>query len=257
MHDAELQPRLMRSRSTDLRWAANTGPTVIVVDETPDELVRVQTRLQSVGIVTLPFQRGSSALIEVGRAGPDAALIAADVSDVSCIDWVRAARGASPIPVLVGMRHEHMHSMSAIVMAGASAIVGYPFDEFEVANELQHEWEATRTRNVSRHYLRAGPLELDARSFSVSVDERTLRLSLGTFELLWCLMLRANRVVGADEISRCLGRPKGSGAGDFVKGQIAKLRTELGDRTLIQTVRGQGYTVRHLLKQSPAGLSGA
>jgi DNA-binding response OmpR family regulator len=145
------------------------------------------------------------------------------------------------------MPEAHLGMMSAIMMAGATAVVGYPFDELEVADELQREWETVTTRHVSRKHLRAGPLELDARSFSVSVDERNVRLSLGTFELLWCLMLRANRVVSTEEISRCLGRSNGtSGASDFVKGQIAKLRTELGDRTLIQTVRGQGYTVRHL-----------
>ncbi|MEO8330589.1 MAG: winged helix-turn-helix domain-containing protein, partial [Candidatus Nanopelagicales bacterium] len=140
--------------------------------------------------------------------------------------------------------------MNAVLMAGATGILSYPFDEVEFADELQREWETPRARNVSRSHLCVGLLELDAPSFSVTFDGRRLRLSLGAFELLWCLMVRANRVVGADEISRALGRPEGVlGSGAFVKAQVARLRTELGDRSVIQTVRGQGYTLRHLLEQ--------
>ena len=81
-----------------------------------------------------------------------------------------------------------------------------------------------------------------------SFTSAELRLTLGSFELLWCLMLRAGRVVSAEEIGRSLGRP-GSAPGStaFVKTQVARLRSEAGDREIVRTVRGHGYTLRHLL----------
>jgi two-component system KDP operon response regulator KdpE len=244
----EGQQRLLRMRSIDKRWAATTAPTVLVVDDSADELQQTHARLQSVGLNPRPFTRGGSALIELGKGDSDAVVLSASPGGISCTDWVSAAREASTIPILVGLREEHLGRIGAILAAGATAVVGYPFDPVEVADELEWTWETVAVRGASRGHLQVGPLELDAPSFSARIDGQELRLTFGAFELLWCLMLRANRVVRPDEISRSLGRPEGSSAAaSYAKTQVAKLRAELGDRTLVQTVRGQGYTVRHLL----------
>ena len=248
MDDTKAEPRLRRMRSVDLRWVANTGPTVIVVDESTLNLEQAQNELRVVGVTARPFARGSSALVELGRAEPDAVLIAADVTHISCVEWIRAVRESTQIPILVGVRAEQMHVAGPVLMAGATAVVEYPFSPSEVVDELQREWESVPTRNVTRRQLRAGPLELDASSFTAKFHGAELRLTLGSFELLWCLMLRAGRVVSAEEISRSLGRPESPpGSTAFVKTQVARLRSEVGDREIVQTVRGQGYTLRHLL----------
>jgi DNA-binding response OmpR family regulator len=246
--DAGVQQRLLRMRSVDKRWAANTSPVVIVVDESSGGLERAHGVLDAVGIATRPFQRGSSALVDIGRDEPDAALIAADVTDIACADWVRAAREGTAIPVLVGVDDQHVGQIVQLYQAGATAAVGYPFDALEVADVLDREWESADTRHVTRKHLHAGPLELDAASYRVSARGREVHLTLTSFELLWCLMVRANRVVSADEISRCLGRaPDAGNASAFVKTHVARLRSELGDHGFIRTVRGHGYTLRHLL----------
>ena len=159
-------------RTVDLRWVANTGPTVIVVDESEHDLEQAQSALRIVGVTARSFARGSSALVELGRTEPDAVLISADVTDISCVDWIRAARESTRIPILVGVRDEQMQMAGSVLMAGATAVVGYPFSPSEVVAELQREWESVPTRNVTRRQLRAGPLELDASSFTAKFHER-------------------------------------------------------------------------------------
>jgi DNA-binding response OmpR family regulator len=60
-------------------------------------------------------------------------------------------------------------------------------------------------------------------------------------------MRNADRVVSLEEIHDDLW---GDGASapslDAIKLHVRKLRDHLGDRSLVRTVRGQGYTVSHL-----------
>jgi two-component system OmpR family response regulator/two-component system response regulator QseB len=244
--EAQVQARLVRMRAVDRRWASHTAPTVIVVEPHAGESARAEDRLRSVGISARVFQRGGPALVELGRGDLDAALVATGTTDISCHDWLTAARQATPVPIVVGVGAEQPTEVGPLLMAGATAVVDHPFDAAEVADALQWAWERARPRAASRGHLTVGPLELDAPSFSARLAGEELALTLGGFELLWALMLRANRVVSPEEISRSLSAsPPGSTA--HVKARIARLRAELGAPGLIRTVRGQGYTVRHLL----------
>jgi two-component system OmpR family response regulator len=144
-------------------------------------------------------------------------------------------------PILMLTGRESIQDRVRALDGGADDYLPKPYAFGELVARLR----ALGRRGRSRHLdaiLSFGPIALDQRDRTATVNGRALALSLTELRLLEYLLRRAERVVTRDElIERVWGQEPSAGS-KVVDMYISYLRRKLGPAgALVQTIRGLGY----------------
>lgn len=131
--------------------------------------------------------------------------------------------------------------------AGGDDYLTKPFDLPELVWRVRALLR--RSRPSEPEHLQVGPLVLNCQSFEVKLDNQTQLLTQVEFDLLSHLMRHPGQVFSNDQLLQAVwGYPPGVGSPALVRVHIRNLRQKIesdpGNPTLLQTVRGHGYTVR-------------
>jgi DNA-binding response OmpR family regulator len=157
------------------------------------------------------------------------------------LDVLAAVRAQGiPVPVLVLTARDAVPQRVRGLDAGADDYVVKPIDLDELAARLRAL--VRRSHGAPQELLRVQDVELDPAARSVRKAGQPVALQAREFDLLQVLMLNAGRVLTREQLEQHLyswGREVESNA---VEVHIHHLRRKLGS-TLIQTVRGVGYTM--------------
>jgi two-component system OmpR family response regulator len=238
--------RLRRARGATRRWA-RTAPLVLIAeveDLAPDGLV---DELAALGINGVLARSGAEALIEFGRQAPAAVVVGLNLVDVECEDWIRAVRGTSSVPIFISLGRGSVDEARGPISAGATGIIPAACTADTIAQRVEESGAGETVDLQTLTNLQVGPLELNVPAFALRLDGSPVNVPLKEFELLTCLMVHAGRVVIFDEIGDWLwGDLPDRPSRRTINSHVQKLRTHLGDPSLIRTVWGQGYTVSHL-----------
>lgn len=91
-----------------------------------------------------------------------------------------------------------------------------------------------------------GPVSIDRRRRTATIDGRPLSLTAREFDVLAMLVESAGETVPREELFRRIGERSVPGS-NVVEVYVRRLRTKLGeDAALVETVRGVGYRLRRL-----------
>jgi two-component system alkaline phosphatase synthesis response regulator PhoP len=103
-----------------------------------------------------------------------------------------------------------------------------------------------RTKVDARNVLRAGDLEMDLASYTVSISGRHIELTYKEYELLRYLATNADRVLNRETLLNRVWGYDFYGGARTVDVHIRRLRAKIEDsqRTFIETVRNVGYRFR-------------
>jgi DNA-binding response OmpR family regulator len=217
---------------------------LVAIDESDQARLRVGLA-DSMNLVAV--SSALSALARFAEIDPDAVLVSAQLADVDSVEWIRSLREVTAVPIVVGTEPRAIDLAGDLIKAGASAIVRHPFACEEILDRLRESLASALRKRREELRLEVGPLQLDSAAFSVHLSGHEVIVTLKEFELLRCLMLHADRVVALEEIHDDLwGDGHDAPSLDAIKLHVRKLRQNLGDPTLVRTVRGHGYTVSHL-----------
>jgi DNA-binding response OmpR family regulator len=227
--------------SSATTWPVPLGSKVLIVDH-PTLANPLGDRLRAVGLEVVVRSRGSDALVAFGSDTPDVVVVAPTLPDVPAAEVVLAVRRSGPQPVLVGVGPGDTEAVGPVLLAGATAAVGRPYDVDEVLQRVS----GALTQRVADCRLVFGPLTLDPVAHTVHQGGVELdRVPLKEFALLRLLMANGDRVVTTDRIQASLwgGRPSSRNA---IAVHVARLRRRLREPVAVRTVRGLGYrlTVR-------------
>jgi two-component system OmpR family response regulator/two-component system response regulator QseB len=157
------------------------------------------------------------------------------------IDVLAAARRAGiDVPVLVLTARDAVPDRIRGLDVGADDYVVKPVDLDELAARLRAL--VRRAHGQRQERLIAQDVVLDAAARTVEKAGVPVVLSLREFDLLHALMLNAGRVLSREQLEQRLYSWGQEVESNAVEVHVHHLRRKLG-ATLIQTVRGVGYTL--------------
>ena len=223
-------------------------PVVLVVDDEPAirESLAFALRRDGFGIAEAATLREA----ELRGAGADLIILDLVLPDGSGLDFLRALRARSDVPVIVlTSRDEETDRVVGLEM-GADDYVLKPFSPREVVARVRAVLRRFRGDRPQEDPPLQGPgkLRVDPRTRRATLAGAELALSRTEFNLLAAFLKAPGRVF---ERSQLLDAVWGSDVvvGDrtvdvHVKALRRKLEEAGGDPKLLETVRGVGYRLR-------------
>ena len=142
------------------------------------------------------------------------------------------------MPVLVLTARGSWHEKVLGIDGGADDYMAKPFRIEEVLARLRAL--IRRAHGQAAPHLRCGPIVLDPRTATVTLDAQPVKLTSHEFRVLSYLMHHAGRVVPQGELVEHIYAQDAERDSNTVEVFIARLRRKLGPGS-ITTVRGLGY----------------
>ncbi|HKB77071.1 MAG TPA: response regulator transcription factor [Myxococcales bacterium] len=224
-------------------------PVVLVVDDEPAirESLAFALRRDGFGIAEAATLREA----EQRDAGADLVILDLVLPDGSGLDFLRALRARSDVPVIVlTSRDEETDRVVGLEM-GADDYVLKPFSPREVVARVRavlRRFRGDRPQEEDPPLQGPGGLRVEPRTRRAALGDTELALSRTEFNLLAAFLKAPGRVF---ERSQLLDAVWGSDVvvGDrtvdvHVKALRRKLEEAGGDPKLLETVRGVGYRLR-------------
>jgi len=173
----------------------------------------------------------------------DLAIIDLGLPEVSGVELIRTVRAeGKSYPILVLTARDRWQDKVEALKVGADDYVVKPFH----VEELRARIDALlrRAGGWAQSELVCGPIVLDTRSQSVSVNGTALELTSFEYRLLEYLMLHAGEVLSKSQITEALYDQDFERDSNVIEVFIGRLRRKLdpdGEFQPIETLRGRGY----------------
>jgi two-component system response regulator PhoP len=173
----------------------------------------------------------------------DVAIIDLGLPKMSGLELIRQLRArGKTYGVLILTARDRWQDKVEGLGAGADDYVAKPFHFAEVQARLSALMR--RTGGWASASLACGPVELDTRSQSVSVNGAPVELTSFEYRILEHLMLRAGEVISKSELTERLYEQDYDRDSNVVEVLVGRLRRKLDPDELIkpiETLRGRGY----------------
>ena len=222
---------------------------VLVVDDEPNitELVSIGLRYEGFDVSSAHDGRG--ALRAVRELKPELVILDVTMPDIDGLEVVRRMRAENIwVPVIFLTARDAVEDKIAGLTVGGDDYIAKPFslDELVARVRAMVRRNHLAARREDSGVLRYADLVLDEDRLEVSRGSRLISLTPTEFRLLRFLMLNAGRVLSKSQILDHVWQYDFGGDGNVVETFISYLRKKIDveEPTLIQTVRGFGYTLR-------------
>lgn len=149
----------------------------------------------------------------------------------------RESGGATPYLFLTGK--SQVESKEQAFDVGADDYLTKPFNVRELL--LRVRALLNRPAEFVGNTLKIGELELNLKSYSVSVGDVSVSLTKQEFSLLELFMRNPKHVFSCDELMDRLWKLDADVSDESVKACVKRLRSKLRSPSFISNVRGEGY----------------
>jgi two-component system, OmpR family, response regulator MprA len=211
---------------------------ILIVDDDPPVRRMLARTIGAEGYVVGEARDGAQALVAVESDAPDLVVLDVTMPGLDGFEVCRQMRKRGvATPVILVTARGTVADRVAGLDAGADDYLAKPFDSGELLARIRALLRRGRPPGSVRT---AGALRLDTATRIVETGDAAVELTAREAALLELLMRRPNTVVTRE---RALREVWGDDAGlGVVDRYVAFLRSKLGDRAEIRTVRGVGYT---------------
>ena len=125
---------------------------------------------------------------------------------------------------------------------GGDDVLSYPFPMQELIARIQSLLRRPSSYIDSQMYI--GNVVLDTRNRSVCVDKKDIDLRKKEYELLEYLLRNKNRTVSRCELLDHVWDYRSYTGSNTIDVHIKRIRDKIANKSLIETVHGQGYRVK-------------
>ena len=218
-------------------------PRILVVDDEATIVEFLSICLEGAGFEVHAATDGRSGLAQFDRLRPDLVILDWMLPGVDGIQVCQILRARGSTPILMLTAKGELDEKVAGLESGADDYLPKPFKFRELHARIRALLR--RTHVLVDQTLTVGDLLLNRDTREVTRNGRPLALTPREFDLLELLMSRPRHVITREII---MDRVWGCDFDDtnVIDVHMSALREKLGDRdrSLIQTIRGIGFTLR-------------
>ncbi|MEO8805521.1 MAG: response regulator transcription factor [Burkholderiaceae bacterium] len=218
--------------------------TCLIIERDAEAAPRLLREFPLFGFKPHTVDSCQSAMALLQQWNFDAVLLNADSFGEHYIAALRRLRRGSRSPVVLLMQAHDEAAQLAGLEYGAADIVALPASTRLLAAKLRRIIEASAAPDEDPTELSVGPLSMNARRGTASVDDKPLVLTAHQFDLLYLLALKIGQFVHREAITRVL-RTAAADTGRAVDVHIYRIRKSLravGATGLrLDTIHGRGY----------------
>ncbi len=225
---------------------------VLVVEDEVSLRESLKAQLTEAGFTVDVAKDGAEGLFAGLEYPLDVAVIDLGLPQLSGLEVIRKARAArKTYPILILTARENWQDKVEGLQAGADDYLAKPFHFEELLARLQALLR--RAGGWASAELKCGPVTLDTRAQTVSVESAAVELTTFEYRILEHLMLRAGEVISKAELTERLYDQDFERDSNVIEVLVGRLRRKLDphDRLKpIETLRGRGY--RFSLAREPS-----
>jgi two-component system response regulator PhoP len=216
---------------------------VLVVEDEVSLRESLKAQLTEAGFAVDVAQDGAEGLFAGLEYPLDVAVIDLGLPQLSGLEVIRKVRAArKTYPILILTARDNWQDKVEGLQAGADDYLAKPFHFEELLARLQALLR--RAGGWASAELKCGPVTLDTRAQTVSVESAAVELTTFEYRILEHLMLRAGEVISKAELTERLYDQDFERDSNVIEVLVGRLRRKLDpqDRLKpIETLRGRGY----------------
>jgi two-component system alkaline phosphatase synthesis response regulator PhoP len=229
----------------EAKGVPNVTKTILVVDDKSNVRTLVRDYLAEQGFHVLVADNGQNALYEARRGKPDLILLDIMMPEMDGFEFIRTFRKESETPViLLTAKLEESDKVIGLEL-GADDYLTKPFGMRELVARIHTVLRRSSRPPQPSAVPRAADIVLDRPTHSVSVGDRSVRLTPSEFELLAILMASPGRVYSRLELLQELEGSSFEGVARTIDQHVRNLRSKIepepGNPRYVETVFGVGY----------------
>ncbi len=214
---------------------------ILVVEDEPRIAADLKSGLEQANYAVDTARNGEDAWFKGETEDYDAIVLDLGLPRLDGLSVLKRLRGAGVrTPVLILTARDGWREKVEGIDSGADDYLTKPFQMEELIARLRAI--TRRAAGQATALIKAGPLEIDTRARTASVDGRALALSAMEYRLLSYLLLHRGRTMSQNELLEHLHSGDTDRDTNSIEALIARLRKKLGF-PLIETHRGHGYRV--------------
>lgn len=224
--------------------ASPSEPRLLVVDDSPEILSVLRRGLERRGFEVVGCGDGRTALQSFRNAPPDLVVLDLRLPDIDGIELCMRFREIENVPVIMLTARDAVADRVQGLRAGADDYVVKPFDLDELVARIE---AVLRRRPPGTRELAYEDLRIDLDRRRVLRGTREVPLTRTEFDILEVLTRRADRVVSRDSLASAVWPDAAFADDSALDTHVTNLRRKLeagGERRIVQTVRGIGFTLR-------------
>ncbi|MEX0729722.1 MAG: response regulator transcription factor [Aquisalimonadaceae bacterium] len=219
---------------------------ILVIEDEPELARQLEHRLTRESFIVDLAHDGPTGL-HLARDYPiDLAIVDLGLPGLSGLDIIQQLRTeGSRLPILILTARQGWQDRVAGLESGADDYLGKPFRMEELLARINALLR--RTGGWAHPVLQAGPIALDTRTRSVSLNGQPLELTAYEYRVLEYLLHRPGTVISKNELTEHLYPDDADRDSNVIEVFIRRLRQKLDpDDSLgpIETLRGRGYRLR-------------
>lgn len=215
---------------------------ILIVDDESRMRKLIKDFLMAKGYSILEAEDGEKALQIFEENSEKISLILLDVMMPKLDGWsvLRQIRQTSKVPIIMlTARGEEQDELFGFEL-GVDEYISKPFSPKILVARV--EAILKRTQGETKQIKDYGGIEIDKEGRTVTIDGKTLELSLREYELLVYLVENENIALSRDKILNNVWNYDYYGDSRTIDSHIKKIRHKLGKRgKYIKTIRGVGY----------------
>lgn len=214
---------------------------ILVVEDEPRIAADIRSGLEQANCAVEIARDGEDAWFRGETEDYDAIVLDLGLPRLDGLSVLRRLRGAGiTTPILILTARDGWREKVEGIDAGADDYLTKPFQMEELVARMRAI--TRRAAGQASSLMKAGPLEIDTRARTASIDGRALSLSAMEYRLLAYLVLHRGRTMSQGELLEHLHSGESDRDPNAVEALIARVRKKLGV-PLIETLRGRGYRI--------------